>query len=115
MLNKLGLRKTNLNKCYTSADESAGEIPAVYFDHLPAATTTTTTDSSGKFNIKIPKSGKYALAVRGSRKVFDSTETYFWLLPLEAAGEPKQIILTNNNMVGSKSPDPMIQFEAADF
>lgn len=103
-------RQFEMNKCYSRAAEMRDEIAAAYFENLPPALAQTMTDSNGKFTLKIPKTGKYVIAASSARSVLDKTEKYYWLVWAEADGKQQQIILSNNNMAGSDSPDSAIKF-----
>lgn len=75
---------------------------------LPTPIATATTNADGKFEIRLPKTGRYALAARASRRVVDKDETYYWLVWVQADGSPKTLLLSNNNLVGSGSPDSVL-------
>jgi len=87
-------------------DVGSGEI---YYKGLPKSAITALTNSDGKFTLKIPKPGRYALSAYATRKVADKTEGYLWLVLIEANGEPKTILLSNNNNSSSGSSDSMVK------
>ena len=79
-----------------------------YFDDLsfPKGVATTNTDAEGKFILKLPKAGRYAIAARSERKVFDSTEKYFWIVGADVnENNSNTITLSNNNMFTTESLD----------
>lgn len=54
--------------------------PEYYLAGLVQCEFTAQTDSDGRYTINLPGDRKFALAATTSRRVFDSTETYWWLL-----------------------------------
>jgi len=73
---------------------------------LPEGIAKATTDADGKFSMKLPNTGKFALAAHSQRRVFDSTEQYYWLVWVSIdAEQAKQVMLTNQNLMGEDSPD----------
>lgn len=70
---------------------------------------TSITDADGKFALKLSKAGKYAIAAKSTRRVFDKTEEYYWLFWIVVNGDPKSIMLSNNNLTDSGSTDSLIQ------
>lgn len=70
-----------------------------------------TSDSDGKFSITIPAKGKYALLARASRQLLDKTEKYDWFLyvSFEDNNSPKNIMLSNNNLISSDDPNVIIK------
>jgi hypothetical protein len=76
------------------------------FKGLPTEGTKTVTNSDGQFLMKLPTNRKYVIAARAQRRVFDSTEEYYWLIWVSLEGEEtKQVMLTNKNLMGQDSPD----------
>lgn len=52
------------------------------------------------------RSAIYVIAAKAQRRVFDSTEEYYWLIWVSLDGqESKQVMLTNKNLMGDDSPD----------
>ena len=77
------------------------ESAETYFDdvNFPQGITTTITDAEGKFTLKLPKPGRYALAARAERSVINKTEEYYWLVWINAdENTQKTIILSNDNL-----------------
>jgi hypothetical protein len=77
---------------------------------LPSEGTKVATNSDGQFSMSLPSDRKYALAARAQRRVFDSTEQYYWLIwvPLEGQ-ETKYVMLTNRNLMGEDSSDTVFK------
>lgn len=91
-------------------DEKQSQYVSIesYFDDLsfPKGVATTDTDAEGKFILKLPKAGRYAIVARSERKVIDSTEKYYWLIGLDVnENNSNTIILSNNNMFTTESLD----------
>lgn len=64
------------------------------------------TDSDGRFSLKLPSSGRYVLIAKASRRVFDKTENYSWLIWTNVKGEDdKSIMLSNQNLTSSNCAD----------
>jgi hypothetical protein len=80
-----------------------------FFENLPLGITTATTNADGKFMLKVPKAGKYAIVAYSQRKVADKTEEYYWMNWLEVNGEPKAIMFSNNNMTKLNPPEAILK------
>ena len=76
------------------------------FSHLPRGISTATTDADGKFTLKLPKPGKYALTASAERRILDETEVYRWLIWVRDSD--KTITLSNDNLIESGSLDSVI-------
>jgi hypothetical protein len=75
-----------------------------YFSGLPSGTATAMTNADGKFTITLPK-GRFVLAAQSFRRVFDSTENYYWLVWVKSDGrQPPPLILSNHNLVPTPWP-----------
>ena len=78
---------------------------------LPEGKIKAVTDADGKFSMKLP-TGKYALVASSQRRVVDSTEEYYWLVWVNLDGqEAKQIMLSNQNMLGQDSEDSVFNYK----
>jgi hypothetical protein len=66
------------------------------FAHFPSAKYTNKTDAEGKFALRVP-AGRYVLAARSSRAVFDKSEQYHWLVKVDASTDARQVFLSNDN------------------
>jgi hypothetical protein len=82
------------------------------FADLPTSDVKGITDAEGRFSIKLPTRGKFAIAARAQRNVFGSTEHYYWLMWVSMDGEKsKQIMLSNNNQLSKESSDSVIKIK----
>jgi len=128
---QLDVQHDNFNKLKTSADmrESIAESDEYlefltdathklqlelagkgFFQNMPqGVVAAAATNADGKFALKIPKTGKYAIAARATRKVGSRTEEYYWLNWLEVNGEPKMMMLSNNNMTNLNPPEAVLK------
>jgi hypothetical protein len=71
-----------------------------FFEGLPGAASTATTDADGKFTLEIPRHGQFALVARASRQLLKGKEAYAWLVWVDLDGEPsKHLNLSNSNML----------------
>ena len=77
-----------------------------YFSGLPKPLQTTKTDADGKFVFKMPI-GSYVLAAISSRETGEKTEKYHWMVKV-AADVANKIMLANDNLSSSGSPDSII-------
>jgi hypothetical protein len=85
---------------------------AALFEGIPEGAAKAVTDADGKFALKLPGPGKYALAARAERRVYDKTERYFWIVWVEAGGKgPDQIMLTNQNMLGEEADESVFDLK----
>lgn len=82
------------------------------YEDVPESSVKTVTDADGKFILKLPTSGKFAIAAHSDRRVFDSTERYYWLIWTSLNGQDsKQIMLSNQNMIGQDSDDSVFNLK----
>jgi hypothetical protein len=56
------------------------------------------TNSDGKFNLTLPR-GRYEISASSSRRIFDKTEYYTWIIPVELTQEKQIIMLSNDNLI----------------
>jgi len=63
-------------------------------DHRVVATAKT--DAEGKFTMKIPDDGEFALVASAHREVPDNIELYFWIVPAKQHTD-----LTNENLTSA--------------
>ena len=113
--NKKAAESSNEALLKAKIDLLNAESPERYFTDLPKAITTSTTNSDGKFSLKIPLAGKYALFAKSTRKVGDKNELYYWIVTINANGQPQNLILSNNNTTDSGSPDSLIKSKTLEF
>jgi hypothetical protein len=73
---------------------------APWFEGMPKAIITASTDGDGKFSMKLPRSGKFAIVAHASRQVFSSKEEYYWIVWTSLDGEAsKNVMLSNKNLL----------------
>lgn len=77
-----------------------------YFNDLPKPLLMTKTDADGKFTFKIPN-GSYVLAAASGRQTGIKTEFYHWMVKVNIDAD-KKVMLANDNLSASGSPDSMI-------
>jgi hypothetical protein len=96
-----------LTQEYQQIDEPQ---PDQLFSNLPrTAFAKATTDADGKFSVRLPKTGRYVLAAAKSRDTGVKTEHYYWLIRVSLDGaDSKTLNLTNNNLIGSSSPESIL-------
>jgi uncharacterized protein YcfL len=76
-----------------------------YLDELPKGIATTTTDSEGKFTLTLPEKDKYILAAHAQRQLFDTTERYYWVVPVDFDPSKQPTVqLSNNNLIEPDYP-----------
>jgi predicted metal-dependent hydrolase len=85
---------------------------AALFEGIPEGAAKAVTDADGKFALKLPGPGKYALAARAERRVYDKTERYFWVVWVDVGGKgPDQVMLTNQNMLGQEADESVFDLK----
>lgn len=85
---------------------------AALFEGIPEGAAKAVTDADGKFALKLPGPGKYVLAARAERRVYDKTERYFWIVWVDAGGKgPDQVMLTNQNMLGQEADESVFDMK----
>jgi hypothetical protein len=81
-----------------------------YIERLPAPFRTTKTNSDGRFSMKIPADGEFAISATATRYVGEVAELYLWLLRVRAQpGQSQTIMLSNDNATSSGNQDSLIQ------
>jgi hypothetical protein len=73
-------------------------LPGLVFTPAPKNAVSTVTNADGKFLLKLPQGGRYAIFAKGQRSVGDKEEKYFWLEIVELKTENQNLILSNNNL-----------------
>lgn len=79
---------------------SAAELNNLTYDKIlkgPLPIATTTTDSEGKFNFKVP-AGEYAVVASSSRRILNDNEIYKWMVPANVRNGNLVLSLNNQNM-----------------
>ena len=80
-----------------------------YTATLPAPLADAESDSNGNFILSVPKTGSWVIEATGERSVGEKVEGYFWLTKIRADAVSKnQILLDNDNLATSNSPDSMV-------
>lgn len=78
-----------------SASKAVAQFPTLEFylsDPLPAPRTKTVTDADGKFELKLPRKGKFAIFARATRKVGNASENYAWFFWLSASTDDTPLL-----------------------
>jgi hypothetical protein len=73
------------------------------FESLPPAAGKALTDADGRFAMTLPKDKGYFLAAKASREIGSRKEEYYWLVYAKATDPPKDIILSNQNMLNDNA------------
>ena len=80
------------------------------FEGVPMGGPKAITNSDGQFSMKLRANRRYVIAAKAQRRVFDSTEHYYWLVWVSTEGEgAKSVMLTNNNLIGEGSSDSVFK------
>lgn len=80
------------------------------FKGVPLDGAKAVTNSDGQFSMKLRANQKYVIAATAQRRVFESTEQYYWLVWVSVDGDQgKSVMLTNNNLMGEDSPDAVFK------
>ena len=80
------------------------------FKGVPLDGVKAVTNSEGQFSMKLRANRKYVIAAKAQRRVFDSTEQYYWLVWVSVDGvQGRPLMLTNNNLMGEDSPDAVFK------
>jgi len=67
---------------------------------MPKAIGTANTDGDGKFIMKLPRSGKFAIVAHASRQVFSSREEYYWIVWTSLDAEASNnVTFSNKNLL----------------
>ncbi len=99
---ELSERVTLCNADCKKAKTAVMQFPTLDFylsDPLPAPSMKTTTDADGKFEVKLPRKGRFAVFARASRSSESKTENYAWFFWLPSASDETPLMLSNNNLV----------------
>lgn len=115
--NRISLARIDANANWHKQDEIANSADAVfrdkqlkilgldapyrYFEGLPTAVSIGKTDADGRFTLSLPH-GKYAIAATSSRKVFEGSESYCWLVWVDTSFPNQSLTLSNDNLIETK-------------
>jgi len=81
-----------------------------FLQDMPSSISTAQTDSDGKFTLLMPRDGRYGIVARATRELDEKKETYCWFVWVSLNGDPsKRVVLNNDNLVGSGSPDSALR------
>lgn len=75
--------------------------PEFYFAGLPRGDANATTDADGHFSLTLASENRAVLIAQASRKVGESVEQYYWVVPCRCDASDQPCILSNNNMNAS--------------
>ena len=64
----------------------------------------TVTDADGKFELRLPRKGRFSVFARATRKVGSESENYAWFFWLPTATDDTPLLLSNNNLVIADYP-----------
>jgi hypothetical protein len=90
----------------------AWPTPEFIFKDFPVdkAIAKATTDSDGRFTLKIPAKGKFALIAHSNRQILSMTEEYHWFTWVTLDGsDTKNIMLSNTNLINIEHPEMIIK------
>lgn len=62
------------------------------------------TDAEGKFELQLPRIGKWVIAAHGQRMTRNTIESYYWLQPVSLDGQNKRVQNLNNNNLLRRKP-----------
>jgi hypothetical protein len=85
--------------------------PEYFLDGMNQCEISAKSDSDGKFKIEVPSNSRYAISAVTSRKIFDSSETYWWLLWAEQGVGNQQIDLTNDTLMRGNPKNAVVRIE----
>src|SRR5438105_3352441 len=93
--NRISALASDLMRLEFSARRRSGFLNGsdIYFKQLQRDHRVVATDAEGKFTMKIPDDGEFALVASAHREVPDNIELYFWIVPAKQHTD-----LTNENL-----------------
>jgi hypothetical protein len=77
---------------------------AFWFSRLQSAIQIAETDAEGKFELQVPRTGRWVVAAHGQRMTWNRIEDYYWLQPLFLDGQHKRVQNLNNNNLLRRHP-----------
>jgi hypothetical protein len=90
------------------AETTRQKIMYRYAKGLPMPTVKVQTDSEGKFSVKFPKPGKYAVYAMSDRLTLSDREFYGWFFWVDVKNAEQKITLNNGNQIDMISPNQVI-------
>ena len=106
-LTDLSSRVVSCKAAHDRARNAAAHFPSLEFylsDPLPAPHMKTVTDADGKFELRLPRKGRFSVFARATRKVGSESENYAWFFWLPTATDDTPLLLSNNNLVFADYP-----------
>jgi hypothetical protein len=90
--------------------KSAPSLDGVcFFDQLPKPLASAQTDEDGRFSIRTPSRGEFAIVAR-ARITPDSGKDHCWMIRVSLNGKSrKSIVLSNDNRIPADSPDSLVR------
>ena len=107
----LSSRVASYKEALESAKSAAAHFPNLEFylsDYLPAPRVRTVTDADGKFELRLPRDGKFAVFAQATRKIGSKSENYAWFFWLPIATNDTPLLLSNNNLVFADYPNQVL-------
>jgi hypothetical protein len=83
---------------------------AFWFSLLQSPIQTAETDAEGKFELQVPRTGKWVIAAHGQRMTWNRIESYYWLQPVSLDGQHKRVQNLNNNNLLRRRPSLSDQY-----
>jgi hypothetical protein len=81
-----------------------------WFSLLQSPIQTAETDAEGKFELQLPRIGKWVIAAHGQRMTRNRIESYYWLQPVSLDGQNKRVQNLNNNNLLRRKPSLSDQY-----
>jgi hypothetical protein len=83
---------------------------AFWFSLLQSPIQIAETDAEGKFELQLPRTGKWVIAAHGQRMTWNRIESYYWLQPVSLDGQHKRVQNLNNNNLLRRKPSLSDQY-----
>lgn len=83
-----------------------------FFQDLPSAISSATTNADGSFTLPVPRDGRYGIVAKATREPGEREQgqPYLWFVWVSLDGEStKRLVLNDDNIVGAGSPDSALQ------
>lgn len=88
-----------LDSCIKSYADQRTAAFDLFVRETPAPDAQGSTDAEEKFSIRLPETGNYVILARAVRSVFNKTENYYWITPVEIREDSLELNLTNSNLL----------------
>jgi hypothetical protein len=76
-----------------------------WFSQLQSPILIAETDAEGKFELQLPRTGRWVIAAHGERMTRNRIEYYYWLQPVSLDGQYKRVQNLNNNNLLRRDPN----------